>query len=99
MTIRFRRLRILTRFLAPGALLTPGLLAMLTACGNPLYGAQQSRSEIVADRVAVAENPTPGPVIYCYRTLAVPDCRTTPEPGQENRLISYDGANYSSPPR
>ncbi|MFZ0693607.1 MAG: hypothetical protein WAN51_05575, partial [Alphaproteobacteria bacterium] len=62
MTIRFRRLRILTRFLAPGALLTPGLLAMLTACGNPLYGAQQSRSEIVADRVAVAENPTPGPV-------------------------------------
>ena len=89
MKTRFRYLRILT----------PGLLLALAACGNPLYGAQQTRSEIIADRIAVAENPAQAPVIYCYRTLAAPDCRTTPEPGQESRLISYDGGNYSSPPR
>ncbi len=81
-----------------GCLLLLGLTFAVAAC-NPFYGARQTRSEIVTDGwVGLGTAPTPG-VIYCYRTLAAPDCRTAPEPGQEDRLVSYDGGNYGSPPR
>ena len=87
---------LIRRILTRGLVL--GLLPMLAACPNPFYDLQQSHREIMTDRIAVADNP-PAPAVYCYRTLAAPDCRTKPEPGQEDRLISYDGGNYSSPPR
>ena len=80
------------------ALLAAVLFGM-TACGNPFADSAPTRSQIVAGGwVGPTPMRTQG-TIYCYRTLAVPDCRTTPEPGQEDRLVSNDGNNYASPPR
>lgn len=82
-----------------GRCLLLALTLAVAACGNPFYGAQPTRSEIVTrDWVGLGTAP-PAPIIYCYRTLATPDCRHQPEPGQEDRLVSYDGGNYGSPPR
>jgi len=75
-----------------------GLLA-LAGCGNPFASAAPTQNQILASGWTA---PAPAPrqsVIYCYRTLAAPDCRTSPEPGQEDRLVSYNGNDFASPPR
>ena len=71
-----------------------GLAAMLAlaACARP------TQEEILASGWSVPP-PSLAGVVYCYRTLAAPDCRREPEPGQEDRLISYNGNDYGSPPR
>ncbi|HLF59163.1 MAG TPA: hypothetical protein VI732_05990 [Alphaproteobacteria bacterium] len=82
-----------------GRLSLMALALGVAACGNPFAGAQPTHNEILASGwVAPVAAPRPG-VIYCYRTLASPDCRKSPEPGQEDRLVSYDGGDYGSPPR
>jgi len=78
------------------------LLAMalaVAACGNPFAGAQPTRDEIVSGGWVGPEMVAQRGVIYCYRTLATAYCRKSPEPGQEDRLVSYDGDDYGSPPR
>lgn len=40
------------------------------------------------DMIAYVEPPT----IYCYETLAKPDCYAQPIPGEYNRMIGYYGA-------
>ena len=82
-----------------GRYLLLALTLSVAACGNPFYGAQPTRSEIVTGNWVGLGTAPPAPTIYCYRTLATPDCRHQPEPGQEDRLVSYDGGNYGSPPR
>lgn len=34
--------------------------------------------------------------IYCYRTLAAPDCHAAPLPGERHRLIGYYGPSPES---
>jgi len=76
-----------------------GLTLLVAGCGNPFYWARPTRNEIVtASWVGLGTAPPPA-TIYCYRTLATPDCRHEPEPGQEDHLVSYDGGNYGSPQR
>lgn len=72
----------------------------LAACGNPL-GAYAPTQEEILTRGWTTPPASAGArgYIYCYRTLAEPDCFTAPEPGQENRLVSYDGGALGSPPR
>lgn len=80
-------------------LLGPTLL--VAACGNPFYGAQPTRSEIVTGGWVGLGTAPPPAIIYCYNTLArhSVDCRHEPESGQDDRLVSYNGGNYGSPPR
>jgi hypothetical protein len=40
-------------------------------------------------------NSADGP-IYCYGTLAAPDCYAAPQPGWEGRLIGYYGPKPAS---
>ncbi len=74
-------------------------LLALSACGNPFADSAPTQNQILASgwtTPVVASRPG---VIYCYRTLAAPDCRTSPEPGQEDRLVSHNGNDLGSPPR
>ena len=71
----------------------------VAGCSNPYASYRPTRAEIVADGWVGPTAPLPTAVIYCYRTLARPYCRRVPEPGQEDRLVSYDGGDYASPPR
>ena len=75
-----------------GSLLALAAVLALCACAQP------TQEQILASGWAVAP-PSSGAVVYCYRTLATPDCRLEPEPGQEGRLVSYNGNDYGSPPR
>ena len=76
-----------------------GLLA-LAACGNPFGGYAPTQEQILAQGwTTVPTSAMPRGYIYCYRTLADADCFHEPQPGQENRLVSYDGGNLASPPR
>jgi hypothetical protein len=71
----------------------------VAACSNPYAEDQPTRAEIISGGWVGPTARPPSAVIYCYRTLATPDCRKTPEPGQEDRLVSYDGGDYASPPQ
>ncbi|MBW7849979.1 MAG: hypothetical protein H3C38_05740 [Rhodospirillales bacterium] len=37
--------------------------------------------------------------IYCYRTLAAPDCYAQPQPGEAHRLIGYYGPPPDTSPK
>ncbi len=41
-----------------------------------------------------ARNIAPSPV-YCYRTIATPDCYRTPQKGEEGRLIGFFGESVN----
>lgn len=73
-------------------------VAWLAAC-NPFEGYAPTRAEIVADRIAVGEVAEQPGLIYCYRTLAKPECRSAPEAGEADRLVSHDGGNVVGPAR
>lgn len=79
-------------FLAP--------LLAVAACGNPFGGYAPTQEQILARgwTTPPASARARG-VIYCYRTLADADCFASPQPGQENRLVSYNGDALGSPPR
>jgi hypothetical protein len=70
----------------------------LAAC-NPFAGLSPTRDDIVRDRIAGPELAQAPGTIYCYRTLAKVECRATPQPGQEDRLMSHDGGNLAGPAR
>jgi len=76
-----------------------GLLA-LAACGNPFSGYAPTQEQILARGwTTLPATADARGTIYCYRTLAVPDCFNAPQAGQENRLVSYNGDALGSPPR
>jgi hypothetical protein len=66
---------------------------VISACTGPSHEAILAKDWVAPQFVPARTS------IYCYRTLAAPDCQYKPEPGQENRLVSYDGDDYASPPR
>ena len=80
------------------ALLVPFLA--LAACGNPFGGYAPTQEQILARGwTTLPASAQPRGYIYCYRTLAEADCFDSPQPGQENRLVSYNGDALASPPR
>jgi hypothetical protein len=58
------------------------LLLPLAGCG----GMSGLWSDSEAPQVSVTGEP-----LYCYGTLADPDCYAEPQPGWEGRLIGYYG--------
>lgn len=67
------------------------LLALLAACANPWQAFAPSYEEIVsAGWIGPEAALAPAP-IYCYATLAEPDCFRSPQPGETNRLVGYFG--------
>lgn len=85
-------------FIRPFGLVLP--LLTLAACGNPFGGYAPTQEQILTRgwTTPPASAEARG-FIYCYRTLADADCYAAPEPGQENRLLSYNGDALGSPPR
>lgn len=77
-------------------MIRPALLA-LTA-GLALAGCAQVEKLFKPEETAQVEAaPAPTrPSLYCYRTLAVVDCHPEPRPGDNRRLVGYEGA---PPPR
>jgi hypothetical protein len=71
------------------------LAAVAAACSNPWRGYAPTYEEIVAAGwigPEVAHVPAP---LYCYATLAEPDCFPSPQPGEAGRLVGH----YGTPPR
>lgn len=78
-------------------LILPTLLAasvMMSACSNPYL--ERFRAEFGWTKARLTEDdwlksreipPLPD-AVYCYKTLAKPNCFKTPKPGQEHRLVS-----------
>jgi hypothetical protein len=67
------------------------LTAFVGACSNPWQGFAPSYEEVVgAGWIGPEVAVTPAP-IYCYATLAEPECFRSPQPGEENRLVGYFG--------
>ena len=76
-----------------------GLLA-LAACGNPFAGYAPTQEQILSRGwTTLPATADARGTIYCYRTLAEADCFATPQAGQENRLVSYNGDALGSPLR
>ena len=75
-------------------------LLALAACGNPFAGYAPTQEQILSRGwTTLPATADARGTIYCYRTLAQADCFSTPQAGQENRLVSYNGDALGSPPR
>lgn len=74
------------------AFLMLALAASVTACGSE-YIAKHRMDEfrIVSRDWVMPQLAATNSAVYCYRTLAKPDCFAEPQSGAENRLISYYG--------
>lgn len=72
-----------------------GLAVALAACANPWRGFAPTYDDLMAAGwigPEVERRPAP---LYCYATLAKPDCFASPQPGETGRLVAY----YGPPPR
>jgi hypothetical protein len=65
---------------------------MISACSNPYL--ERFRAEFGWTEARMTEDgwlksrEIPPDAVYCYKTLAKPNCFKTPKPGQEHRLVS-----------
>jgi hypothetical protein len=62
--------------------LTLSLLLPFAGCGIPGMSWTESEAPLMSST---------GQPLYCYGTLADPDCYAEPQPGWEGRLIGYYG--------
>lgn len=81
-----------------GQIVAAGMTALLAACANPWADHAPD-----ADAIALAgwaeddARVIPLPV-YCYRTLADPDCHARPVEGAGTRLVGAEGAPLTTYP-
>lgn len=68
-----------------------GAALLVSACANPWSEYAEDFDEFLS--AGWLEDPTPvhAAPIYCYGTIGSPDCYTTPQKGQGNRLQGYEG--------
>jgi hypothetical protein len=67
-----------------------GLAALLSGCQWPEHW-QMTDAELKRGYAKVAPPRPDTPAVYCYKTLADPECLPVFLPGQEYRLVSYYG--------
>ena len=75
-----------------GVIAVTALLLLLAGCANPWQGYAPSRAQIVAGGWIGPEVAAVPASLYCYATLAKPDCYPAPQPGQAGRLVGAYGA-------
>jgi len=68
---------------------------VLTACNNPFADEAPTLNEILnkgwIGSGLAAEEPANLAPLYCYGTIARADCYDAPLPGQNNRLVGFEG--------
>ncbi len=65
--------------------------AALSGCGNPWYPLGPGEAALYDHGWVRAEPRAPVAPVYCYATLARPDCHAEPRLDQPGRLIGYFG--------
>lgn len=83
----------------PRRLLWLAVPIVLGACGNPFGGYAPTHAEILDQAWIGPEVAYTPPPLYCYRTLAEPECRAAPQPGEEDRLVGSHGGPSGPQPR
>ncbi len=69
------------------------LLSLLVLSGcNPFWEFRPTSDDILSKTHTPDPNPTPVPQLYCYKTLAEPQCFNEPQIGAEDRLITHPNA-------